>query len=561
MSNSKMRKIALLLFGVAIIGSAFCGGTQDAASNRASSMEPGPYGKYDPPIEVTFVANTSDDALGSVLRNNMTFEDNLWLDMYRDLLGIDIKYKWITKSGEEYSQKLNLSIAVGDIPDIMNLGHPPVDIKRLYEAGQLQPLDDVYPKYASKALIEDVYQYSSEASFKSVTFDGELYAIPRTWELAGEGHTAFIWTRKDWMDNLGISVPKTMDDVLAMARAFNEDDPDGNGVDDTYGLLLHKNLFYAGAADIVPFFNAYGAYPDIWVDRGGKLVYGSVMPEMKKPLSILRQAFKEGVIDQEFGTRPWGNMPQELSAGRVGMLFGAQWISLWPLYDTTVDDPNVDWLPLIVPSADEKPLRISAAPGHAGYFAVNKDFAYPEALVKIMNAYWDKYYLESAEYAYPQDIEGGTWGAWALSPITLHRPGFNYNVHLEIEKAYNENKFDHMTGELLDMFSLVDSYLKGNREDWGWAKIFGPGEPGETSQAGVHYYVENNVFLEDKFLGVPPESMTDKWGSLEALQEETFIKIINGDYDLDYFDEFVDQWNKLGGAKVTEDVNEWYKTQ
>ena len=40
------------------------------------------------------------------------------------------------------------------------------------------------------------------------------------------------------------------------------------------------------------------------------------------------------------------------------------------------------------------------------------------------------------------------------------------------------------------MYNFVVSYLGGKREDWGWARIFMPGKPGEVSQAGMHQLIE-----------------------------------------------------------------------
>ena len=59
-----------------------------------------------------------------------------------------------------------------------------------------------------------------------------LYGIP-----SGNAEripSQFLWIRKDWLDKLGLDVPKTLDDVVEVARAFKNDDPDGNGVDDTW---------------------------------------------------------------------------------------------------------------------------------------------------------------------------------------------------------------------------------------------------------------------------------------------------------------------------------------
>ena len=220
--------LAVLLCGLVFVSGAFASAEGEAATARASTMEPGPFGKYDPPIDVTFVNQVNDVFHKTVTLNDQSLEDNMWLDQYRERFGINIKYLWIAKSAEEYDQKLNLSMAAGDIPDILELDSrkPPVNVARLYEAGKLQPLDDVYPAYASERLINDVYQHEPEGTFKSVTFDGKLYALPRVWEFAGEGRAVFIWARQDWMQNLGLSAPQTFDDVIAMARAFTVDDPD-----------------------------------------------------------------------------------------------------------------------------------------------------------------------------------------------------------------------------------------------------------------------------------------------------------------------------------------------
>ena len=43
--------------------------------------------------------------------------------------------------------------------------------------------------------------------------------------------------RQDWLDNLGLDMPETFEEFKEVMRAFTEDDPDGNGVDDTYGFV------------------------------------------------------------------------------------------------------------------------------------------------------------------------------------------------------------------------------------------------------------------------------------------------------------------------------------
>lgn len=76
---------------------------------------------------------------------------------------------------------------------------------------------------------EDLY----EAAWESAkSFNGKYYAVPTS----AQAFALFI--RKDWRTKLGLPVPKTWKDIEAMAKAFTEKDPDGNGKNDTYGFIL-----------------------------------------------------------------------------------------------------------------------------------------------------------------------------------------------------------------------------------------------------------------------------------------------------------------------------------
>ena len=48
--------------------------------------------------------------------------------------------------------------------------------------------------------------------------------------------------------------------------------------------------------------------------------------------------------------------------------------------------------------------------------------------------------------------------------------------------------------------------------------------------------------------------------TLKTLEIEKFTKIILGHDTVDSFDKFVEDWKKLGGDKITTEVNEWYAT-
>jgi len=73
---------------------------------------------------------------------------------------------------------------------------------------------------------------------------------------------------------------------------------------------------------------------------------------------------------------------------------------------------------------------------------------------------------------------------------------------------------------------------------------------------GVDPIIENNTEpVYSEFYGITP-TMEQKMTNLDKLEVDSFIKIITGEKPLDYFDEFVAQWKKLGGDQITKEVNE-----
>ena len=109
----------------------------------------------------------------------------------------------------------------------------------------------------------------------TLTVDGKLIAIPRTRDI---GRYGFSY-RQDWADKLGLDEPQTIDDVYEMLYAFTYEDPDGNGVDDTYGMEMTS---YTGPFDIIQTWFGCG---NGWAEVDGQLIPVHMQDEYKEALT------------------------------------------------------------------------------------------------------------------------------------------------------------------------------------------------------------------------------------------------------------------------------------
>ncbi|NOU98609.1 extracellular solute-binding protein [Paenibacillus planticolens] len=528
-----------------------------AGTNDMKGANADPLGKYDPPIDVTFVRNLSDVVENNVLGvlKGETFDNNRWSRLYKEQLGINIKNSWVVKgsdTSDQYLQKLNVTLASGDLPDVIPVNA--TQLKQLADSDQIEDMTALYQKYSSP-LTKEILSQEGSSPFDAATIDGKLMAIPQV--DSSVERAMFIWIRTDWLQKLGLQPPKTMADVQAISKAFAENDPDGNGKKDTFGLGLNKGL-WGGAMGLEGFMAGYKAYPNMWLsDASGKLVFGGVQPEVKKALQTLQSMFKNGELDQEFGIKDGGKVSEQIAAGKIGMEYGEQWNSIWPLQLNKNNDPNAQWraYPIVSESGDmpKVPLKFSTTK----FFAVKKGFKHPEAVIKLFNMHLEKNFGATAEfdkYYAPPEAES----VWQLSPVTPSPVKKNVEAFRAIDAARKAGNFSTLKGEAKTIQEKIEAFNSGSKEGfalWGWERIYGP----EGSEGIVDQYDKNNQFLMDKFVGAPTPTMVERKSTLEKLMNETYTKIIMG-ASIDEFDKFAKDWAKLGGEQMTKEVNDWYMT-
>lgn len=509
--------------------------------------------KYDEMVTVRFVRSTDDtlDANFFSQYPDKTMTDNLWCDLYRDELNIDVQYDWIVKGGDEYDQKLNIAISVGDIPEFMNV--TALQAKQLAEAGLIMPLEDIYEEYATEQT-KEVMLETGTSPFDAVTFDGHLYALPVV------GETLMIadllWIRTDWLEKLNLPVPTTMDELVATAEAFCAADFDGNGEADTVGMAIAKDL-WGQLFSMRGFFNAFDAYPGIWVeDENGQLVYGSTLPGTRDALETLHEMYEKGLIDPEFGVKDGGKVAEDTTAGKCGLFFGSQWNSIYPLQSNKNLEPDGQWQAFPIVTATGNPVKAQTDVGTTSWTVVRKDVEHPEAVVKMYNLFIDKCWgpeNENGVYYAPLDSES----IWKLSPVTPTKPDKNLNAFLDLEAARASGDYSNVTGEAYSILVKLQAFESGTEEGfalWGWERIYGA----EGAYGVLNHYKENNLTQDNMFVGAPTETMTSRMSTLQDLQDEVFVKIILGESPIEAFDQFVNDFNALGGEQITAEVNEWY---
>jgi putative aldouronate transport system substrate-binding protein len=344
-----------------------------------TNLDTTPFGRYDPPIEITYAKVFSSTDLETLAMIKETEEDNRWTRYYEEELGVKLKLLWSSPNYDDFNTKLSLSVSSGTIPDYIPFGQNYNTIYQFAETGLLADLTDIIDEYASDGANDGIRRAGEEA-FYPATINDRIYAIPQI--IGGENQShCFLWLRKDWLDNLGLKPPKTIEELDVVMDAFVNKDPDGNGEADTFGLGLSGSVTGIGRG----FFYSYHAYPLIWVeDKENRLIYGSVMDTAKPALQKLREYYSKNYIPKEFYTLK--NLSEMIVQGKVGGYIGTQTAFGTTIFDAAWEfNNNANWVPYVLPTSDGKKVTPVSAHNSANFYGMSANCKHPEVLVKFLN--------------------------------------------------------------------------------------------------------------------------------------------------------------------------------
>lgn len=507
-----------------------------------------PYGKY--PEQLTYTLGKLSGANNSNLPDGETYENNAYTRLLNERLNVQ-NQDVFEAMDEQYTDSVTMVIAQNDLPDVM-IVEDLDELQYLVDNDMIADLTDSYNNCMSDT-IKNIYGSYGRDILDVVTFGGKIMAIPETNISDGPN---LIWLRKDWMDALGLSAPRTLSDVEEIIRQFKEKDPGHNGAGNTVGLVCDTSLCggcgYSSEYTLDIIFAAYGAFPKQWIyDEDGNVVYGSVQPEAKEALAHIHELYKEGILDQDFLMRTSSNLIELIVDGQCGSFFGPWWAPNNPLMQAVEQNKDAEWQPYLI-ATEESGLTSYHTQNPSGkYIVVRKGYEYPEIACKIVSVlfdylrYNDRDNQEIVDY-YKENVDP------TARPFAIN---VDYNNALQICYGELNHVFagDKSADELnvleYSYYEACESYLKdaenASAEDWAAytsritaCKIL---NDGRTNKVESLYFGET-------------ETMVTDWWSLENLESDTYLKIVTGESALDEFDRFVENWYQNGGETITKEV-------
>ncbi len=384
------------------------------------------YGHHEKGVANTDISQTEFAMMGGQSALSPGYDDNVVLNQLKEDAGISIE--WTTMS-ESLAEQVNIRIAGDELPDaFMGVGFSNYDISRYGDDGtfiDLTPyLTEEYmpnlckileenPDIRSAITMDDGYIYGLPAGERMGTAgigapeDYSIYSVPQ-----------FSMINKAWLDDLGLEVPTTLDELHDVLKAFKDNDMSAKYYGNDPGTTIPmstgydqwcwgQNIFYAGFG----FTNwPNDVCNDLVLREDGTVDFVCVSDEYRKAVTYFHDWYAEGLMDIEMFSQSDTQLIAKCSQGYVGV---ATWWYIEEVMGEYADD--YVFLPILDGPEGTHNVTIRTGGGiNSGSLNITKACKSPANLLKFFDMWYDPEVVMQLQYGpidvyFTQQDENGVW--------------------------------------------------------------------------------------------------------------------------------------------------------
>jgi len=515
-------------------------------------------GWYEPFENTVNITAVRDVTAGLLFDGDDSLDDNPWTRAFKDRLNIEVEYIWTMPAGAEYTDRLNMAIAAGEIPDVLDVGF--IQFRQLLDAGLILDITDAYNNYTSDRIRS--FADRSPGTLDTVTVDGRIMGVPNYYfGVIDQPRT--MWLRNDWYQEwLADGGPEL--ETVAQFEDFMRWTMDEKGAE--YGIALENLLtwlFYTG-----PMFGVYlgnpgggfGAGTHFWYpDATGRVIPGEAHPEFITALTYWARWFEEGFISSDFAAIDPPRGEEDIVAGRVGTQPWLQWngwvnsphlVSLWgdDAYQIPINFPTVPGVNLM---------------GQANFASgtitvVNSDFQNPAALMKMISLADDILFCLDSELT-DEEFHDFTAGRreWAPVPFRITDPQTDILQYQHVVEALRTEDTSRLYTAGMQLKHNESRDWMDNQDPSGLGSYLQMGRIAGSAYSANWELIERGDLIRNSLWGPPPLEFDDIINPSDIILTGV-TQIITGVRPVSDWPAILDEWYAAGGQAMEDAVNLYF---
>ena len=320
--KNNLKRVSALLLAAAMTVSCFagCGGNSSSSSSNNQASNSGNNSvantevvaeEFSYPMSTDVKVTYWMELNGNVSANYTNMSDTTFAKNLQEQTGITIEYQHPAVG--QTAEAFNLLLGKTELPDVIEynwLGYSGGPEKAIKD-GVIIALNDVIDQYCPN--LKAYLAANPEIDKMVKTDDGTYYCFPfiRGGDMLLTSMGPML--RGDWLEELGLEVPETIEEWEIVLTAFKE----------KKGATAPFSYQWAsgGLTNNNPFAYAYGVTREFYLDDNGKVAYGAVQDGYKEYLMLMNKWMKAGLVDLDLLALTGDQVAAKITNGSAGASF------------------------------------------------------------------------------------------------------------------------------------------------------------------------------------------------------------------------------------------------
>ena len=364
--------------------------------------------------------------MGGMSALSAGYDSNVVLNELAENVGITIE--WDTMS-DSLGEQVNIRIAGEQLPDaFQGVGFSNYDISTYGADGVFIDLTPYINEEVMPNLTK-ILEENPDIRAAITMSDGKIYGLPAAEQMGTAGigleedysiYTVpqFGMINKAWLDELGLEVPTTLDELYTCLKAFQENDMShtyyGNDPGSTIPMSTGfdqwcwgQNVFYAGFG----FTNwTNDVCNDLVLNDDGTVDFVSTWDGYREAVTYFHDWYAEGLMDIEMFSQSTSQLIAKCSQGQVG-------VTTWWYIEEVMGDKSEDYVFLPILEGPDGDYNVTVRTGGAvnsGNLNITSACGNPEALLKFYDQWYDGEIVMQLQYGpigtfFTGQDENGMW--------------------------------------------------------------------------------------------------------------------------------------------------------
>lgn len=294
-------------------------------------------------------------------------------NMLEEWSGFKLDLSWVPDG--IYSDKMNTALTTNSLKKVTFVKNTDyLLMKNTIRSGAFWEIGSYLDQYPNlKYLNKDILMQAS--------VDDHIYGLYTERPSSRQG----VIIRQDWLDNLGLAVPRSLNELYEVLRAFTYSDPDRNGKSDTIGLADRNDLIYGAFKTVSSYFGT----PNNWSIEDGVLTPEFETQAYMDTMNFFKKLYNEELINRDFAVTSKEVQRDMIISGKAGVYIGSM-TDVQRLYEEArVRNPDASFT-LTNRIQGPEGYRVWSIPNFNGLYLFSKKAIKTEEELKHILAFFDR---------------------------------------------------------------------------------------------------------------------------------------------------------------------------